>query len=89
MIAERISGIANSAAMLGRSCGYVIWGVEDKTHEILGITLPQVTIPVRPGRNLAVIMELAAMNNRQKKMGFNAAQALANDHDYAIDAGLF
>ena len=47
------------------------------------------TIPVRPGRNLAVIMELAAMNNRQKKMGFNAAQALANDHDYAIDAGLF
>lgn len=38
MIAERISGIANSAAMLGRSCGYVIWGVEDKTHEILGTT---------------------------------------------------
>ena len=64
-------------------------GLSSETHEILGITLPQVTIPVRPGRNLAVIMELAAMNNRQKKMGFNAAQALANDHDYAIDAGLF
>ena len=64
-------------------------GLSSETHEILGITLPQVTIPVRPGRNLAVIMELAAMNNRQKKMGFNAAQTLASDHDYAIDAGLF
>ena len=63
-------------------------GLSSETHEILGITLPQVTIPVRPGRNLAVIMELAAMNNRQKKMGFNAAQTLASDLDYAIDAGL-
>ena len=44
--------------------------------------------PVRPGRNLAVIMELAAMNNRQKKMGYNAAEALAMEHDMAIDAGL-
>jgi HPr kinase/phosphorylase len=63
-------------------------GLSSETYEILGITLPQVTIPVRPGRNLAVIMELAAMNNRQKKMGFNAAEMLANEHDLAIDAGL-
>ena len=47
------------------------------------------TIPVRPGRNLAVIMELAAMNNRQKKMGYNAAEALAFEHDLAIDQGMF
>ena len=63
-------------------------GLSSETYEIVGVTLPQVTIPVRPGRNLAVIMELAAMNNRQKKMGFNAAEALAGAHDYAIDAGL-
>ena len=42
-----------------------------------------------PGRNLAVILELAAMNNRQKKMGYNAAEALAAAHDQAIDSGLF
>lgn len=64
-------------------------GLSSETREILGVTLPQVTIPVRPGRNLAVIMELAAMNNRQKKMGFNAAETLAAAHDYAVDAGLF
>ena len=64
-------------------------GLESETATILGMTLPQVTIPVRPGRNLAVIMELAAMNNRQKKMGYNAAEALAAEHDAAIDAGLF
>ena len=38
--------------------------------------MPSVTIPVKPGRNLAVILEVAAMNNRQKKMGYNAAQEL-------------
>ena len=35
--------------------------------------MPSITIPVRPGRNLAVILEIAAMNNRQKKMGYNTA----------------
>ena len=40
-------------------------------------------------RNLAVILELAAMNNRQKKMGYNAAEMLAAEHDHAIDSGLF
>ena len=64
-------------------------GLSSETYDILGVTLPQVTIPVRPGRNLAVIMELAAINYRQTKMGFNAAETLAGAHDYAIDAGLF
>lgn len=63
-------------------------GLTDETETILGVTLPRVTIPVRPGRNLAVIMELAAMNNRQKNMGFNAADALVAAHDSAVDAGL-
>ncbi len=64
-------------------------GLVDETEEILGVKVPLVTIPVTPGRNLAVILELAAMNNRQKKMGYNAAQALAEAHDLAIDNGTF
>lgn len=64
-------------------------GLTNETEEILGVTRPALTIPVKPGRNLAVIMELAAMNNRQKKMGFNAAEALAGSVDYAVDAGLY
>ncbi|MDO4816079.1 MAG: HPr(Ser) kinase/phosphatase [Bacillota bacterium] len=63
-------------------------GLIDESTEILGVTVPSVTIPVRPGRNLAVILELAAMNNRQKKMGYNAAETLASNHDSAIDAGV-
>ena len=51
-------------------------GLEEQTTEILENKVPSVTIPVKPGRNLAVIIEVAAMNNRQKKMGYNAAQEL-------------
>ena len=61
-------------------------GLTEESQTILGVELPKVTIPVRPGRNLAVILELAAMNNRQKRMGYNAAEALASDHDRAIDS---
>jgi HPr kinase/phosphorylase len=64
-------------------------GLVSETEEILGVKLPRVTIPVTPGRNLAVILELAAMNNRQKKMGYNAAEMLAQEHDHAIDHGMF
>ena len=64
-------------------------GLSNETETILGVELPCVTIPVTPGRNLAVILELAAMNNRQKKMGFNAAEMLAAEHDMAIDSGMF
>ena len=42
----------------------------------MGINVPSLTIPVKPGRNLAIIIEVAAMNNRQKKMGYNAAHEL-------------
>ena len=62
-------------------------GLETKYTSILGVRIPQYTIPVRPGRNLAVILELAAMNNRQKKMGYNAAEALAREHDALVDLG--
>jgi len=64
-------------------------GLTSETENILGVEVPRVTIPVRPGRNLAVILELAAMNNRQKNLGYNAAEALAAEHDMAIDAGQF
>ncbi|MBR6694918.1 MAG: HPr(Ser) kinase/phosphatase [Oscillospiraceae bacterium] len=51
-------------------------GMVDDYTSILGVNIPALTIPVKPGRNLAVILEVAAMNNRQKKMGYNAAQDL-------------
>ncbi|HIS69514.1 MAG TPA: HPr(Ser) kinase/phosphatase [Candidatus Gallacutalibacter stercoravium] len=51
-------------------------GMDNEFTEILGIRIPKLTIPVKPGRNLAVIIEVAAMNNRQKKMGYNAAKEL-------------
>ena len=53
-------------------------GLTTEYTEILGINIPSITIPVKPGRNLAVVIEVAAMNNRQKKMGYNAAEALNN-----------
>ncbi len=51
-------------------------GLDNEYMEILGVEVPTMTIPVKPGRNLAVIIEVAAMNNRQKKMGYNAAKDL-------------
>ena len=48
-------------------------GLENEVTEILGIEIPTTVIPVRPGRNLAIILEIAAMNNRQKRMGYNTA----------------
>ena len=48
-------------------------GLEDQHMEILGVKVPMNTIPITPGRNLAVILEVAAMNNRQRKTGYNAA----------------
>lgn len=51
-------------------------GLEDEYTNILGINVRSIIVPVKPGRNLAVIVEVAAMNNRQKKMGYSAAAAL-------------
>lgn len=53
-------------------------GLVDNYTEILGINIPSLNIPIRPGRNLAVIFEIAAMNNRQRRMGYNAAEELNN-----------
>lgn len=53
-------------------------GLENQSTEILGLSIPSMTIPVKPGRNLAVIIEVAAMNSRQKKLGYNAAEDLLN-----------
>ena len=53
-------------------------GIQDEYIEILGNRAPLVTIPIKPGRNLAIIIEVAAMNNRQKMMGYNSAQELLN-----------
>lgn len=49
-------------------------GTDSLDTTILGVKVPYITIPIKPGRNLAVILEVAAMNNRQKKMGYNSAQ---------------
>ena len=48
-------------------------GLEEQYTEILGVKIPMNTIPITPGRNLAMILEVAAMNNRQKKLGYNSA----------------
>lgn len=60
-------------------------GMENVFTEILGIRVPVITIPVKPGRNLAVIIEVAAMNNRQKKMGYNAAHELLSNMGVDMD----
>ena len=51
-------------------------GMEDHYTDILGVQVPSITIPVKPGRNIAVILEVAAMNYREKKLGYNAAHEL-------------
>ena len=58
---------------------YDRFGLDEETVDILGVELPILTIPVMPGRNLAVIVEVAAMNNRHNKYGYNAAQKLAEE----------
>lgn len=54
-------------------------GAESEFLEILGVSLPYTVVPVQPGRNLAIIIEVAAMNNRQKAMGYNAARELLHN----------
>ena len=49
-------------------------GLDNNTENILGIEVPSIVLPVCPGRNLSVVIEVAAMNNRQKKMGYNTAE---------------
>ena len=54
-------------------------GLDEQKMNILGVELPMVTIPVQPGRNLAVIVEVAAMNNRHKRYGFNSALKITQE----------
>ncbi len=56
-------------------------GLEDQYMEILGVKIPMNTIPITAGRNLAVILEVAAMNNRQRKLGYNAAKEFSDQID--------
>ena len=67
---------------------YDRFGLEYEQYGILGLQVPMITIPIKPGRNLAVIIEVAAMNNRLKRLGYNAAaelnkrlEASMNDND--------
>ncbi len=52
-------------------------GLDDTKRKILGVELTALTVPVRPGRNLAIIIEVAAMNQRLKRMGYHAARELS------------
>ena len=63
-----------SLAMWVQGKMYDRLGLESEYMDILGIKIPSTTIPVKPGRNLAIIIEIAAMNNRQKRMGYNTAE---------------
>ena len=63
-------------------------GVEEHFMEILGVKVPMNTIPVTPGRNLAVILEVAAMNNRQRKMGYNPAQEFTEQINRHFDENM-
>ena len=49
-------------------------GLDNETTDILGVEIPSITLPVCPGRNVAVVLEIAAMNHRQKAMGYNTAE---------------
>lgn len=63
-------------------------GLDDKTTEILGVNVPTYTIPITPGRNLAVILEVAAMNNRQRKLGYNSAIEFTEQMNQHFDANM-
>lgn len=62
-------------------------GAEPMYRKILDVDVPYYEIPVRPGRNLADILELAARTNRGRKLGYNGAQALVERHDRMVDLG--
>ena len=62
-------------------------GLEDKTIDILEVPVPAITVPVRPGRNLSTIVEVAAMNARMKMMGYNSARELERRILESIQAG--
>ncbi|PLT32559.1 HPr(Ser) kinase/phosphatase [Bacillus sp. V5-8f] len=62
-------------------------GLDEETMKIIDTEVTKLTVPVRPGRNLAVIIEVAAMNFRLKRMGVNAAEQFSERLNYAISEG--
>lgn len=62
-------------------------GLDEDTMKIMDVHLPKATIPVRPGRNLAVIIEVAAMNFRLKRMGVNTAEEFSDRLTKMIEQG--
>ncbi len=74
-VTEKIDMLIN-LEIWNQSKVYDRMGMDNEYTEILGLQVPSLTIPVKPGRNLAIIIEVAAMTNRQKKFGYNAAHEL-------------
>ena len=62
-------------------------GLEEETCTFLDVEVPKITIPVAPARNLAIILEVAAINHRQRKLGYNTAEEFLRRHDAGIDSG--
>ena len=81
---KTIDMVANIVSWDNRAV-YDRLGLNDQYMEILGVKLPMNTIPITPGRNLAVILEVAAMNNRQRKMGYNAAREFTEQVNSRFD----
>lgn len=63
-------------------------GTDNLYTSVLDVDIPSLTVPVKPGRNLAVIIEVAAMNNRHKKMGYNAALEFSRQINEHFDQAL-
>ena len=61
-------------------------GLGEEKYRLLNVWLPVVTVPVRPGRNLAGIVEIATMKNRQMKYGYNSARDFIDQFDQRVDA---
>lgn len=72
---ENIDLVINLEAWISGK-NYERLGLDSEYTNILGIEVPSMTIPVRPGRNLAIIIEIAAMNFRQRRQGYNAAEEI-------------
>ena len=63
-------------------------GADNLYTSILDVNVPTLTIPVKPGRNLAIIIEVAAMNNRNKKLGYNAAAEFTKQVNQHFDQAM-
>ena len=83
-ITEKIDLVVNLETWKD-GCTYDRLGCDEQYTNILGVKVPFLDIPIKPGRNLAVILEVAAMNNRQKKMGYNSAKEFTDQLNKFFD----